>query len=354
MGAVSASAAAAAPAALPKTAAATGISWHSGSLPQALTTARASGRWVIVDVYATWCGPCHEMDEKVWSREEVARALDDAHGGPYVPLRRDGESGEGLEIARRYHVVGYPTLLVLDGKGAEVDRLMGFVEPKELIATLASFRSGRGTLAELERELASAKAGPARQGLSLEVGSRHAMRGDVRAVAELREVAAHDPAGKQAAPALLTLGKYYYLRGQHDYAAALTTLRELVTRFPSSDEAKEAPYDLGLALHSLGKDQEARATLDRWIADAPKDGERYNAYAWLSFKNDFDRPRGIAVANEGLKMDPKNDGLWDTLAELYAATGRPSEAAKAEAKALALKPGDHYYQAQLRRFGGAR
>jgi tetratricopeptide (TPR) repeat protein len=180
------------------------------------------------------------------------------------------------------------------------------------------------------------------------------MRGDARAVAELGEVAAHDAAGKEAAPALLTLGKYYYLRGKRDYPSALTALRELTRRFPSSEEAKEAPYDLGLALHSLGRDGEARAVLDRWIADAPKDGERYNAYAWLSFKNGFDRARGIAVANEGLKMHPKNDGLWDTLAELYAATGQPAKARDAESKALALKPGDHYYAAQLRRFGGAR
>ncbi|HEY7953793.1 MAG TPA: thioredoxin family protein [Polyangia bacterium] len=329
-----------------------GIGWQSGTLAQALAQAKASGRWVLVDVYATWCGPCHAMDEQVWSREDVAHALDEAHGGPYLPLRRDGESGEGIEVARRYHVVGYPTLLVLDGSGAEIDRVMGFVEPKELVATLAAFRAGKGTLVELERSLKATPNGAARDALLFEVGSRHAMRGDSRAVAELTEVAKQD--SKRAAPALLTLGKYYYLRGQKDYPSAIATLRELERRFPSSEEAGEAPYDLGAAFHALGKDSEARAVLDRWIAAAPKDGERYNAYAWLSYKSGFDRPRGIEVASAGLKMDPKNDSLWDTLAELYAATGKPTQAREAAARALALKPGDHYYQAQLRRFGGAR
>jgi tetratricopeptide (TPR) repeat protein len=165
-----------------------------------------------------------------------------------------------------------------------------------------------------------------------------------------------DPDNKQkrAAPALLTLGKYYWLRGKKDYVRAEAILRDLEKRFPASEEAGQVGYNLAFALHATGRDPEAREVLDRWIAAAPKDMSRYNSYAWLCFKNNFDRARGIEVARQGLAVDPKDHGLWDTLAELYGATGKLAEARDAEQKALATKPNDVYYAAQLRRFGGAQ
>jgi tetratricopeptide (TPR) repeat protein len=326
-----------------------GLQWDTSGFDAALAKARASGRQVLVDVYATWCGPCHEMDEKVWSRDDVQRALEPE----FVSLRRDGEAGEGAELARRYHVVGYPTLLLIDAKtGQEVDRVMGFIGASELLPLLLRLRAGKGTLAELEQKVAIGDDAA----LRLEVATRHAMRGDGRAVAELEAVVRSDAdnRAKRAAPALLTLGKYYYLRGLKDYAHAVEVLRELERRFPQTDEAGQAPYNLAIALHELKRDGEARAVLDQWLQSAPaaERGARYNAYAWLSYKNGFSRERGIEVAKQGLALDGKDHSLWDTLAELYALGGQLVEARDAEQHALTSKPKDIYYEAQWRRFGG--
>src|SRR5262249_55006727 len=106
--------------------------------------------------------------------------------------------------------------------------------------------------------------------------------------------------------------------------------------------------------HETKRDPAARQLLDRWIAAAPKETSRYNAYAWFCYKNNFDRQRGIEVAKKGLEVDPKDHALWDTLGELQAATGPLAEARAAETQALTLRPHDNYYEAQLRRFGGSK
>ncbi len=282
----------------------------------------------MVDVFAAWCSPCQEMDREVYSRGQFA----DQIAKDFIALRKNGEEGEGLAIAGKYHVVGVPTLLVLDGEGREVDRVMGSLKMGELVDTLRGFRAGKGTLGSLE----------------LEVATRHAMRGDPRTVLEMADIVKDRARAPQA---LLTLGKYYYLRGQKNAAEAAKTLEEIVRSYPDAEEAGEAPYSLALAYHQLGRDREARQVLDAWLAQ-DRDGTRVNGYAWLCFKNNFERARGIEVAKSGLAKAPANDGLWDTLAELYFSVGDRPQAVLAEKKARTLKPNDNYYATQLARFTG--
>ena len=309
------------------------VSWEPGSFEEVVARAKISGRWIVVDLFTTWCSPCHQMDEQVYPREEVGTALK----AGFLAVRRDAEQGEGEALVKRYHVVGYPTVLVLDESGHEIDRLMGFVPPRELVSVLQRFREGKGTVAELERKLAQT---PGDEVTRLDVATRHAYRGDPRAVAEVAEVVKGDPDNK---------GKRSSAK---DYAGAIATLTELKRRFPQSEDAEQVPYNLGIAYHATGRDPEARAVLDGWIAEKPKDLSRYSGYAWLCFKNGFDRARGIEVAKRGLELDPKEDGLWDTLGELYAAVGKLADAREAESRALQLKPKDGYYTSQLRRWGG--
>ncbi len=316
------------------------------TLAEALTKAQESKRPVLVDFYARWCGPCHELDEKFFPREEVRAAL----STEFVLLRVDGEAGQGPELVKRYHVVGYPTLMLLDARGLELDRVMSGLGPETnapalLLSLLRALADGSQRLSTLEKKLAqrSSPLTPA-QLLTLreEVGTRHAYRGDARAIDELRAVGTPS--------ALLTLGKYYYLRGAHDYASAEKIFTQLRASAPKSPEAGQVPYNLAVVYHETARDALAKQTLDDWLAESPTDVDRYNTYAWFSYKNGFDRPRGVEVARQGLALAPTSHALWDTLAELHGALGEKKEAAAAARRALSLKPGDSYYTAQARRF----
>ena len=151
---------------------ASGAMWQDGSLSDATARAARDNKLVFVDVYATWCGPCQDMDTDVYPRAEVNRLLT----SDFVALRRDGERGEGLSIAQRYHVLGFPTMLVLDGNGAEIDRVTGGMSANDLVRTLEKIRQGKGALVEAERALARAPT----DALRAEVAQRHALRGDAR------------------------------------------------------------------------------------------------------------------------------------------------------------------------------
>ena len=109
----------------------------SARLTAGLAAAAAAGKRVLVEVGASWCPPCHEL-ERTLASAEVAAAL----AGGYVTVTIDAEVGEGPEVVARYEVRSYPTVLVLDADGAELGRVVEVVEAEALLRALAAIDGG--------------------------------------------------------------------------------------------------------------------------------------------------------------------------------------------------------------------
>lgn len=85
-----------------------------------------SGKLVLVDFWATWCGPCKMLAPIL---EEVSEEID-ANEVEIVKLDID----QNVKLARKYGVMSVPTVVAFkDGKG--VLKAVG-ARPKEDILTL--------------------------------------------------------------------------------------------------------------------------------------------------------------------------------------------------------------------------
>jgi thiol-disulfide isomerase/thioredoxin len=102
-----------------------GVIFQPLTLAQALDKAtvakKNAPRIVFVDCYTTWCGPCKYMTDKIFPMEHVG----DYFNSNFICLKIDIEKGEGIDIAEKYKVTVYPTFLILDPKGNEVNRVLG-------------------------------------------------------------------------------------------------------------------------------------------------------------------------------------------------------------------------------------
>lgn len=106
--------------------------WIEQDFEAAQARAKAEGKLLLVDIYAEWCSACKELDEKTWP-DPAVKAWIQQHA---VAVRID-TFAKRKDLAERFKVVGYPTVMLMDAGGAEVRaRLMGFEKPEALLRWL--------------------------------------------------------------------------------------------------------------------------------------------------------------------------------------------------------------------------
>lgn len=99
-----------------------GIKFEEGDWASVRAKAQKANRLVYVDVYTTWCGPCKILAKQIFPQKEAG----DKFNSLFVNYRIDAEKGEGIALAKKYDVNGYPTHLFIDPKSeAIVYRGMG-------------------------------------------------------------------------------------------------------------------------------------------------------------------------------------------------------------------------------------
>jgi thioredoxin 1 len=93
------------------------------------TVVLGSDKTVLVDFWATWCGPCKQVAPVL---EEIAAE----HADKIVVAKVDVD--ENQDVARRYQVMSIPTLSVF--KGGEVVKTFVGARPKSaLLKELADY-----------------------------------------------------------------------------------------------------------------------------------------------------------------------------------------------------------------------
>lgn len=98
-----------------------GVKFESLTFKEALEKAKAENRWVFLDAYTSWCGPCKVMAEQVFTQAKAGVFFNSR----FVNVKYDMEKGEGPELAKKLGIGAYPTFVLIRPDGVVHDKLVG-------------------------------------------------------------------------------------------------------------------------------------------------------------------------------------------------------------------------------------
>lgn len=121
------------------------LQFESGSFNDVLQKAKSENKILMVDFITDWCIWCIQTDLKVYANSEVI----DFASKNQINWKVDAEKGEGIDLAKKYNVKGFPTIVFIDGDGNEVDRIYGYIPADDFLKQIKNIAAGKKTIKDL-------------------------------------------------------------------------------------------------------------------------------------------------------------------------------------------------------------
>ncbi len=128
------------------------------SFDAALAEAKRANKMVMIDFFTTWCGPCKRLDRITWKDPKVVEWL----GQKCVALKVDAERNR--DLAQRFKISAYPTLVFVNGEGKELDRLRGYRDGAKFLSEVGDLAQGKDSLARAKAALVGHEQDPTARG----------------------------------------------------------------------------------------------------------------------------------------------------------------------------------------------
>ncbi|MFZ3058996.1 MAG: thioredoxin family protein [Candidatus Methanoperedens sp.] len=100
---------------------------------EGMLAAGSMGKPVIIDFFADWCPPCIAMEEGTYPEPMVVSEMKD-----FIAIKVDTQ--KRIDIESKYGITYYPTIIILDSKGKEVSRHIGYLDPPEMVNEIKQSR----------------------------------------------------------------------------------------------------------------------------------------------------------------------------------------------------------------------
>ena len=108
-----------------------GIHFDKIDLAKATEKAAKENKMIFIDAYTTWCGPCKIMAKTTFKDPDVADFFNKNFVNIKIEMEKDAD---GPDVARKYKVRAYPTLLIIRPDGSLVKQVIGLQSKERLMA----------------------------------------------------------------------------------------------------------------------------------------------------------------------------------------------------------------------------
>ena len=312
----------------------------------------------------------------------------------FILYKIDCEKGEGIALAKKYEVRGYPTFVAINSKGEVTDSWVGYGGPEQWSQTALMAAADPRTIPEKKKAYDAAPTAGLAVCLANNASTSYDFAGAVEYYRKAREL---NPEGLAEYTEQILTFMYYGARGgaftfddvekeaklslaetnptpeqQVELALMLRNMarqtgepERAVPYITSALKATEGNTDEGVLKSRtqleidyallVEKDKDKALELFRstfsegWMENANK----LNNFAWWCFENDVNLEEAGELALKGAELADSDSGranILDTAAEICNKLGNCDEAVAHMQRAIELDPEKQYFKDQLAKF----
>ncbi len=251
---------------------------------------------------------------------------------------------EGKALSKKYSLIGVPTVVLVSADGKEIDRITGYGEKDEFLATLSGYFFNVGTLDNL---IEKSSKNPSAD-LFYKIAQKYYERGDVdNSLSTISKVREQPQLSDEIKLNINLLEGECYLK--KDKTKGIEILLKLVDseNLKISESAFE---DLSRFFYKI-EDYNSLYNLYKKIFPKKSDDPQFlNSFAWTMGEIGKNLDEALYAAKKAVELSKEDPQILDTLAEIYYKMGDSKSAVATIDKAIAKEPSDEYYKRQKEKF----
>lgn len=217
---------------------------------------------------------------------------------------------EDTTLATQYGISGYPSEIIANADGTEIDRIWGYAPPEEFIQIVNDYLLGKNTLSDYLQRAESEPTMKLYNMIAEKYTSRSAY---TDAETYYRKILQSDPTNKNgySDSALYNMGQMKKRAKQ--YAGAEEAFQKLQTTYPESDMVDDAVFSIATTLSRAEKYDEAIAAFKAFIKDYPESDMIQDAEVYIPYclKKKGDNEKALGLFKQFLEKYPESgDANW--------------------------------------------
>ena len=243
------------------------IEWQT-DWQSAAKTAVEKKQPVMMDFYTDWCPHCKRLDQITFVD---AKVIDYFKNENYTLIKVNPEKDQ--EAEKKFKVFSYPTLVIFKADGTEIDRMLGFKSPEDLIKSLENLKKGIGTLEDLLNKyskFSKEDKSTEKFDLMFAINDKYIARADypeaLEMIAEIIRLD-KDNAQKKASTAMSLTGYIYYKWKK--FPEAVKSMLAIYKVYPGSEEAESGYLSAAYYAEKMNDNATALKILKEFVTIFP-------------------------------------------------------------------------------------
>ena len=249
------------------------IKWEK-DLATAIKKAKSKNLPIMIDIYTDWCSWCKELDKNTYANEKVIETAK-----KIVSVKLNPEtSEEGEEIAKKYGVKGYPTILFINADGFVLENVGGYVEGEKFVPYM---KNAIEKLSKVNALLSSKESSLEKLDLYMESGNEE------EATKLFINLLSKKSIPEESMPKYL-LGFGLIKAQKKDYEKANIYFDKIIKEYPKSEEIYISHYYKAVIMVLAGEKDKPKKYLEKLLNDSKIPNDMKSQYeTLLSYINEY-------------------------------------------------------------------